>query len=104
MELARSRKCIGVICGHIHQPAISVIKGIRYLNSGDWVESLTALTEDYNGNWNLAYYAQNAVTAVAPADDEDPETDADFAEEASLQSLIGHLATTAVPEEVDLWE
>ena len=26
------------------------------MNSGDWVESLTALVEDHEGNWNLMYY------------------------------------------------
>ena len=29
---------------------------ILYLNSGDWVESLSALTEDYDGNWEVEYY------------------------------------------------
>lgn len=30
--------------------------GIHYLNSGDWVESLSALTEDADGNWNIMEY------------------------------------------------
>jgi UDP-2,3-diacylglucosamine pyrophosphatase LpxH len=42
------------ICGHIHTPADKLIdteKGqIRYLNSGDWVENMTAL-EYENGAW-----------------------------------------------------
>lgn len=45
-----------VVCGHIHQPADKFIsvnnRQIRYLNSGDWIENLTAL--EYNeGCWNL---------------------------------------------------
>ena len=32
------------------------IDGILYMNSGDWVESLTALVEDHDGNWTLVYY------------------------------------------------
>jgi UDP-2,3-diacylglucosamine pyrophosphatase LpxH len=45
-----------VICGHIHQPADKMIqvdkKQVRYLNSGDWIENLTAL--EYNeGQWSL---------------------------------------------------
>tara|TARA_R110002124_G_scaffold239968_1_gene405091 strand:+ start:87 stop:950 length:864 start_codon:yes stop_codon:yes gene_type:complete len=55
-ELARSRGCDGIICGHIHQPAIREIDGIMYMNSGDWVETLSALVEDFDGNWNLLYY------------------------------------------------
>lgn len=48
-----------VVCGHIHQPAIRDVKTAKgstvYLNSGDWVENLTAL--EYNeGKWALYYY------------------------------------------------
>jgi UDP-2,3-diacylglucosamine pyrophosphatase LpxH len=57
-ELARSRSCDGVICGHIHHPAIREIDGIKYMNSGDWVETLSALVEDFDGNWSLLYYDQ----------------------------------------------
>lgn len=55
-ELAHAKGCDGVICGHIHQPAIRSIGKIEYMNSGDWVESLTALVEDHDGNWSLLYY------------------------------------------------
>jgi UDP-2,3-diacylglucosamine pyrophosphatase LpxH len=53
-----------VICGHIHQPDIRTIsteKGaVTYLNSGDWVENLTAL--EYDGeNWRLYRYADDPV-------------------------------------------
>jgi UDP-2,3-diacylglucosamine pyrophosphatase LpxH len=48
-----------IICGHIHKPQIrevSTEKGkAMYLNSGDWVENLTAL-EYANGEWDLFYY------------------------------------------------
>ncbi len=48
-----------VICGHIHQPAIRKIisqKGsTTYLNSGDWVENLTALEYD-DKEWKLFHY------------------------------------------------
>jgi len=57
-ELARSKSCDGVICGHIHHPAIREIDGIKYMNSGDWVETLSALVEDFEGNWSLLYYDQ----------------------------------------------
>ena len=57
VRLAKSRGYDGIICGHIHHPAITRHQDIIYMNSGDWVESLTALTEDYLGNWNIVYYA-----------------------------------------------
>lgn len=56
VALARSRNYDGVICGHIHQPAIQNFNEIIYLNSGDWVESLSALVEDDKGNWEILYY------------------------------------------------
>lgn len=56
VELARVKKCDGVICGHIHHPADTYYDGIHYLNSGDWVETLSALTEDENGNWTIRYF------------------------------------------------
>ncbi len=55
-DLARSKGCDGVICGHIHRPEIVDMNGIKYLNSGDWVESLSALTEDHDGNWELYFH------------------------------------------------
>ena len=48
--------CGGVICGHIHCAKIESIDGIEYLNSGDWVESMTALIEDHEGNWRIITY------------------------------------------------
>ncbi len=55
-KLARNKGCDGIICGHIHQPIIKDIDGITYMNSGDWVESLSALVEDRSGKWDLIYY------------------------------------------------
>ena len=46
----------GVICGHIHQADKRMIGNVLYLNSGDWVESMTALAEDYAGNWTILRY------------------------------------------------
>ncbi|MDX2189957.1 MAG: UDP-2,3-diacylglucosamine diphosphatase [Bacteroidota bacterium] len=58
VELAVAKGCQGIICGHIHQPAIKNYEAIEYLNSGDWVESLSALVEDYNGEWSLMYFSE----------------------------------------------
>lgn len=64
VQLARSRQCIGVMCGHIHTAADKIIDGIHYLNSGDWVESLTAVVEHPDGRFELIDFAQFA--AVFP--------------------------------------
>ncbi len=55
--VASAERCDGVICGHIHQPANKYIDGIHYLNSGDWVETLSALVETTEGEWKIVYYA-----------------------------------------------
>ena len=47
--LAARRGCDGVMCGHIHKAEDRMIGGVRYLNSGDWVESLTAVVEETDG-------------------------------------------------------
>lgn len=52
-DLARLRKCDGIICGHIHTPEDKLVGGIHYLNSGDWVESLTAIIEHHDGRMEL---------------------------------------------------
>jgi len=57
VNLARKKGCNGVICGHIHHPVITQYGDILYLNSGDWVESLSALVENYKGEWELVYYS-----------------------------------------------
>jgi UDP-2,3-diacylglucosamine pyrophosphatase LpxH len=61
-ELAIEKGYSFVICGHIHQPEIREIKtdkgSVTYLNSGDWVESLTSL--EYNeGKWSIYTYDAN---------------------------------------------
>lgn len=48
----------GVICGHIHQAAHKHLRGITYLNTGDWVESCTAVVEELDGSWRLVNWLQ----------------------------------------------
>ena len=59
-DLAIEKNYDYVICGHIHQPCSKVISNehgqVTYLNSGDWIENLSAL--EYNeGEWKLYYYS-----------------------------------------------
>jgi UDP-2,3-diacylglucosamine pyrophosphatase LpxH len=50
---ARNRTMDGVICGHIHHAEMRMIGDIRYFNTGDWVESCTALVEHHDGRFEL---------------------------------------------------
>jgi len=63
-----------VVCGHIHQPEIREIQNeegsILYLNSGDWIENLTAL-EYHKGEWKIYRFADEGLLDMVL--DEDPE-------------------------------
>lgn len=52
-EDARRRGLDGIVCGHIHRPALLERDGLIYANDGDWVESLTALVEEADGTLRL---------------------------------------------------
>jgi UDP-2,3-diacylglucosamine pyrophosphatase LpxH len=58
-ELAIENEYTHVICGHIHQPQIKIIKSekgdVTYMNSGDWIENLTTL-EYANNKWEIYDY------------------------------------------------
>jgi UDP-2,3-diacylglucosamine pyrophosphatase LpxH len=62
VELAIENKYDYVVCGHIHEPKMKLIETEKgkttYLNSGDWIENLTAL-EYSNKKWKL--YKHNPV-------------------------------------------
>lgn len=51
-----------VLCGHIHQPEMKTISNkegkVNYLNSGDWIENLTAL-EYNNGKWKIYHFLED---------------------------------------------
>ena len=68
-ELARHKKCDGIICGHIHTPEDKQVGGIHYLNSGDWVESLTAIIEHNDGRMELVRYSDFLLRIKGERDD-----------------------------------
>jgi UDP-2,3-diacylglucosamine pyrophosphatase LpxH len=90
-DLAIDKQYDYVICGHIHHAEIRTITAtdnpgtVLYLNSGDWVESLTAL-EYHEGKWDIFKYQ--------PADfiteqDEDDKTDAeDLENKLDVKNLL----------------
>ena len=54
---ARRNGFDGVVCGHIHSACIRKIDGLDYINTGDWVESCTAVVEDADGTLRLLDWA-----------------------------------------------
>ena len=53
VQFAHDDKVDGVVCGHIHTPVVRSIEHITYYNCGDWVESNSALLEDFSGKIEL---------------------------------------------------
>ena len=58
VRLVESKHLDGIICGHIHQAANRWYGKVHYLNSGDWVESMTALVENEEGDWQILPYQE----------------------------------------------
>ena len=58
-EIAINKKYDYVICGHIHQPQVKEVctkdGSVTYLNSGDWIEHLTALEYCYS-KWTIYHF------------------------------------------------
>ena len=70
---AKRASADGVICGHIHHADIHDRFGIRYVNTGDWMESCTAVVEHPDGRMEVIRWAAAAATrsnvtgAITPA-------------------------------------
>ena len=78
-----------VVCGHIHHPEMRMIEQengkIMYLNSGDWIENLSAL-EYHNGNWTLFRFDDSERVAMLNLQEE--ETD-----EMNIRQLFNQMLT-----------
>ncbi|MCW3169677.1 UDP-2,3-diacylglucosamine diphosphatase [Chryseobacterium sp. 09-1422] len=75
-ELAIDNGYDFVVCGHIHQPQIRKVKtkkgSCTYLNSGDWIENLSAL-EYHDGEWKIFHYEEHQHLLADDETEEIPE-------------------------------
>lgn len=73
-EIAISNQYDYVVCGHIHHPEIRQINSqegsVMYLNSGDWIENLTAL-EYKGGKWSLYQFQEEKQETEVVLDEDD---------------------------------
>lgn len=67
VALARGAGLDGVICGHFHIPALHRDHGLTYVNCGDWVDNMTAVTEDFSGALRLVSACPIRARAAGPA-------------------------------------
>jgi UDP-2,3-diacylglucosamine pyrophosphatase LpxH len=65
---ARRDGADGVVCGHIHHARIADLGGFHYINTGDWVESCTAVAEHHDGMLEIIRWT---VAAAGPAAEEE---------------------------------
>jgi UDP-2,3-diacylglucosamine pyrophosphatase LpxH len=57
IKLAKLNGCGGAICGHIHNPCERIIDDTyHYINSGDWVENMSAILVDFDDNISIYRY------------------------------------------------
>ena len=61
---ARDHRADGVVCGHIHRAAIRDLGGVTYYNTGDWVESCTALVEHVDGSMEIITWSETPAQLV----------------------------------------
>ena len=64
---ARKRGADGVICGHIHKAEMKQLGDVAYCNTGDWVESCTALVEHDDGRLEMVVWRKSADPAKTAA-------------------------------------
>jgi UDP-2,3-diacylglucosamine pyrophosphatase LpxH len=67
VRAARDHKVNGVVCGHIHSAAMSQFDDILYLNTGDFVESCTAIVEHMDGTMELIHWPEPLDASLAEA-------------------------------------
>jgi len=96
-ELARLRKCDGIICGHIHTPADEQVGEIHYLNSGDWVESLSCVVEHEEGGLEVLHYEEFLKRAQSRKEDAGSETQAGAGRTAVVPAIPEPSARVTAP-------
>ncbi|MEM8812502.1 MAG: UDP-2,3-diacylglucosamine diphosphatase, partial [Pseudomonadota bacterium] len=57
---AERRGVDGVVCGHIHHACLDSASGLKYINTGDWVESCTAVAEHQDGRLEIIHWSDVA--------------------------------------------
>jgi len=64
-HVAEENVC-GVVCGHIHQSRVHERNGVLYYNTGDWVDTCTALVEFQDGTMSIVEHANCSDAHYAP--------------------------------------
>jgi DNA repair exonuclease SbcCD nuclease subunit len=102
LQLAAEQNYDYVICGHIHRAQMRTeeVKGkkITYLNSGDWVESLTALEYKW-GQWSIYEYEESDYQFTSPRLQVKESRKKDISEEDE-DVVLGNISTHEIFEQI----
>lgn len=106
IQLAAEEAYDYVICGHIHRPQMrtSEVKGrkkVTYLNSGDWVENLTALEYKW-GRWSIYEYDEvdyNYVSPLLKVEDPKKVEDEEFQPRQTPEAVLQHILSRDIQRE-----
>ncbi len=96
-DIAIENKYDFVVCGHIHHPEIKTVSNssgsVVYMNSGDWIENLTAL-EYHDHQWSIYRYADDSVAQSIEIDKPKKKT---AKPKAMMASLLRELQMQPAP-------
>lgn len=97
IQIAMEKGYDYVVCGHIHRPQIRAVQNdqnqVTYLNSGDWVENLTALEYKW-GTWSIYEYDEadyrhhNPRLQVDPVSPHPTEEEGEEVEDLSVEEMF----------------
>ncbi len=99
IEMAEKQGYDYVVCGHIHTPQYKTVGNVTYLNSGDWVENLTALEYSHE-SWSIYHYDETDFDVVNPRLKvvKEPEFEEDELQlTATKAAFVNHFFTNAKP-------
>jgi len=87
---ARRQHVDGVVCGHIHKAELRYIDETLYCNTGDWVESCTAMVEDIHGRLQVLHWTDKREVLLDEAHIAPAPTPADEMPELPVIAMTGN--------------
>jgi UDP-2,3-diacylglucosamine pyrophosphatase LpxH len=95
-KLALKKGYQAIVCGHIHQPEIRPISfgdsRITYLNSGDWIENLTAL-EYHKKRWRVFHYSKEKFKLESHDDKDGKTLTEDYSNKQLFKKILDEIGT-----------
>jgi UDP-2,3-diacylglucosamine pyrophosphatase LpxH len=95
VRYARDFDVDAVLCGHIHTAAHRVVEGVEYWNTGDWVESCTAVVEHFDGRLELRKFQLDPTAAADDLNCQEVASSSDLPSSALASAALASVAAEA---------